>query len=57
MDSIGRSALRRSLPVPDSVQVVLLQVLAIGAVVLVPSLLFLFGIFGPRGQKSGSSQR
>ena len=34
---------------PANVQVLLLQVLGIGAVVLVPSLLYLFGIFGPRG--------
>jgi cytochrome bd ubiquinol oxidase subunit II len=34
---------------PENVRVILLQVLGVGAVVLVPSLLFLFGIFGPRG--------
>jgi cytochrome d ubiquinol oxidase subunit II len=34
---------------PPNVQVLLLQVLALGAVVLLPSLLYLFGIFGPRG--------
>jgi cytochrome d ubiquinol oxidase subunit II len=38
---------------PANVQVVLLQVLGVGAVVLFPSLLFLFGIFGPRGQQHG----
>lgn len=37
---------------PANVQVLLLQVLGIGAVVIVPSLLFLFGIFGPRGHQS-----
>jgi cytochrome bd ubiquinol oxidase subunit II len=35
---------------PESVRVLLLQVLAVGAVVLLPSLLFLFGLFGPRGR-------
>jgi cytochrome d ubiquinol oxidase subunit II len=34
---------------PENVRTVLLQVLAVGAVVLLPSLLYLFGIFGPRG--------
>jgi cytochrome d ubiquinol oxidase subunit II len=34
---------------PENVRVILLQVLGVGAVVLLPSLLFLFGIFGPRG--------
>ena len=34
---------------PANVQVLLLQVLGVGAVVLIPSLLYLFGIFGPRG--------
>jgi cytochrome d ubiquinol oxidase subunit II len=34
---------------PENVQIVLLQVLGVGAVILVPSLLYLFGIFGPRG--------
>jgi hypothetical protein len=28
----------------------LLQVLSVGAVILLPSLLYLFRIFGPRGQ-------
>lgn len=36
---------------PDNVLVTLLQVLSAGAVILVPSLLFLFGIFGPRGRR------
>jgi cytochrome d ubiquinol oxidase subunit II len=36
---------------PETVRVALLQVLGVGAVVLLPSLLFLFGIFGPRGQE------
>jgi cytochrome d ubiquinol oxidase subunit II len=39
---------------PANVQIMLLQVLGIGAVFLVPSLLYLFGIFGPRGKQSGS---
>lgn len=34
---------------PVNVQILLLQVLGIGAVLLIPSLLYLFGIFGPRG--------
>ncbi len=34
---------------PENVLVILLQVLGAGAVILVPSLLYLFGIFGPRG--------
>jgi bd-type cytochrome oxidase subunit I len=34
---------------PENVRVILLQVLGVVAVVLIPSLLFLFGIFGPRG--------
>lgn len=37
---------------PENVRVLLLQVLGIGAVVLVPSLLFLFAMFGPRGRQS-----
>jgi cytochrome d ubiquinol oxidase subunit II len=37
---------------PQNVQVILLQVLAVGAVILLPSLLFLFAIFGPRGHQS-----
>ncbi len=36
---------------PENVRVILLQVLAVGAVILLPSLLFLFGIFGPRGHQ------
>ena len=35
---------------PANVQILLLQVLGVGAVVLIPSLLYLFGIFGPRGR-------
>lgn len=35
---------------PANVQVLLLQVVGVGAVVLVPSLLYLFAIFGPRGR-------
>lgn len=34
---------------PENVVIILLQVLAVGAVILLPSLLFLFEIFGPRG--------
>ena len=34
---------------PPNVQIMLLQVLGVGAVILLPSLLFLFGLFGPRG--------
>jgi cytochrome d ubiquinol oxidase subunit I len=37
---------------PTNVLVSLLQVLGVGAVVLIPSLLYLFGIFGPRGHPS-----
>ncbi len=37
---------------PETVVVTLLQVLGAGAVILVPSLLYLFGIFGPRGRQS-----
>ena len=36
---------------PENVRIILLQVLGVGAVVLLPSLLFLFGIFGPRGRE------
>jgi cytochrome bd ubiquinol oxidase subunit II len=36
---------------PASVQILLLQVLAAGAVILLPCLLYLFGIFGPRGRQ------
>jgi cytochrome bd ubiquinol oxidase subunit II len=39
---------------PANVQVLLLQVLGVGALVLIPSLLYLFGIFGPRGHQSGA---
>jgi cytochrome d ubiquinol oxidase subunit II len=34
---------------PANVQILLLQVLGVGAVVLIPSFLYLLGIFGPRG--------
>jgi cytochrome d ubiquinol oxidase subunit II len=37
---------------PPGVRVALLQALALGAIVLVPSLLYLFEIFGPRGGHS-----
>lgn len=37
---------------PANVQVLLLQVLGVGAVILIPSLLYLFGIFGPRGRQT-----
>jgi cytochrome bd ubiquinol oxidase subunit II len=40
---------------PANVQILLLQVLGVGAVVLLPSLLYLFGIFGPRGHQSRSA--
>ena len=40
---------------PENVLVLLLQVLAVGAVLLVPSLLYLFGIFGPRGHHANES--
>jgi cytochrome d ubiquinol oxidase subunit II len=36
---------------PENVQLMLLQVLGMGAVILIPSLLFLFAIFGPRGTR------
>lgn len=42
---------------PDNVLVLLLQVLAAGAVLLLPSLLYLFGIFGPRGHTTNSAPR
>jgi cytochrome d ubiquinol oxidase subunit II len=35
---------------PANVIVILLQILGVGAVILLPSLLYLFRIFGPRGQ-------
>ncbi len=41
---------------PANVQVLLLQVLGVGAVVLVPSLLYLFGIFGPRGNQTRQAE-
>jgi cytochrome d ubiquinol oxidase subunit II len=37
---------------PANVQVLVLQVLGVGAVVLIPSLLYLFTIFGPRGEQA-----
>ena len=37
---------------PENVLVMLLQVLGMGAVILIPSLLFLFAIFGPRGTRA-----
>jgi cytochrome bd ubiquinol oxidase subunit II len=42
---------------PENVLVVLLQVLGVGAVILVPSLVYLFGIFGPRGHGAPGEQR
>jgi cytochrome bd ubiquinol oxidase subunit II len=42
---------------PRNVEVMLLEVLAAGAVVLLPSLAFLFAIFGPRGHDSATDQR
>ena len=47
----------RAAAAPENVQVILLQVLAVGAVILLPSLLFLFGIFGPRGHQSRNAHR
>lgn len=35
---------------PANVQIVLLQILGVGAVILLPSLLYLFEMFGPRGR-------
>jgi cytochrome d ubiquinol oxidase subunit II len=40
---------------PANVQVLLLQVLGVGAVVLVPCLLYLFAMFGPRGNQTGAT--
>ena len=37
---------------PSNVLVLLLQILSVGGVILLPSLLYLFRIFGPRGQAS-----
>jgi cytochrome d ubiquinol oxidase subunit II len=42
---------------PRPVRVILLQVLAVGAVVLLPSLLYLFGVFGPRGGEAPRAER
>jgi cytochrome bd ubiquinol oxidase subunit II len=42
---------------PANVVVLLLQVLGVGAVVLIPSLLYLFGLFGPRGHESDGRHR
>ena len=41
---------------PADVQVILLQVLGVGAVILIPALLFLFAIFGPRGRQDSHRQ-
>jgi cytochrome d ubiquinol oxidase subunit II len=41
---------------PANVIVILLQILVGGAVVLLPSLLYLFQIFGPRGRTSASTE-
>ena len=41
---------------PENVLVILLEVLGAGAVILVPSLLYLFGIFGPRGHGAHGEQ-
>jgi cytochrome d ubiquinol oxidase subunit II len=41
---------------PTNVQVLLLQVLAVGIVILLPSLLYLFGIFGPRGNQTRATK-
>ncbi len=37
---------------PANVLALLLQILGVGSVILIPSLLYLFGIFGPRGSHS-----
>ena len=42
---------------PTNVQILLLQVLGVGAVVLLPSLLYLFRIFGPRGHQKDAERR
>jgi len=42
---------------PANVQVLLLQVLGVGMVVLIPSLVYLFGIFGPRGNQTRGMER
>jgi cytochrome d ubiquinol oxidase subunit II len=43
---------------PGTVRIALLQVLAVGAIILLPSLLFLFRVFGPRGHSvRGDSPR
>jgi cytochrome d ubiquinol oxidase subunit II len=42
---------------PPNVLVMLLQVLSIGAVILLPSLLYLFRIFGPRGQAAEGDRK
>ena len=39
----------RAASAPANVQMALLQVLAVGAIVLFPSLIYLFRVFGPRG--------
>jgi cytochrome d ubiquinol oxidase subunit II len=42
---------------PANVQVLLLEVLGAGALILLPSLLYLFGLFGPRGRhRTGADQ-
>jgi cytochrome d ubiquinol oxidase subunit II len=42
---------------PENVQIALLQVLAVGALILAPCLLYLFSIFGPRGPATVASRR
>jgi cytochrome d ubiquinol oxidase subunit II len=42
---------------PANVQIALLQVLAVGAIVLFPSLLYLFRVFGPRGSTGHAPRR
>jgi cytochrome d ubiquinol oxidase subunit II len=42
---------------PANVQVLLLEVVAAGAAILLPSLLYLFGIFGPRGGQNSRAAR
>ncbi len=41
---------------PENILVLMLEILGAGAVLLVPSLLYLFGIFGPRGHPAQGEQ-
>ena len=40
---------------PPNVQILLLEVLAAGAAILLPALLYLFSIFGPRGGRDSGA--